>query len=400
MPVAPPVRRAPRVAATFALLVVLAVLASCGTRENNQLGVALIQDQGDLKAVRLLVVDTPDSTREYQLDRPPSGGGSLSTFLVGSRPGFLSTALLRFDSASMPVAGTVVDSAAVELVFRDAFGDTSPLSMRLYAVTSDWAEATTNPDSLPTFAVTPFDSVDIVFPADVVDTVRIALGPIVQGWVNDSATNFGIALLPSDGQDSEAEFDSRESSNPPRLFVYTTDGFGVPQYVTMTPTADTFALAKTAGFTPVIGTPGRLAIARGFPSRIQMAFPWDDLGERATINRAELVLHLDTAASRANSFSVGVQRIVSEPWAGDSTDVDDLLFGVTAVNATQDSVSFAITSIVDQLLSDENHGIQIRAAEERVDTDWIVFHGPDTGDPALKPTLRIWYTPDGTEVNP
>jgi hypothetical protein len=131
-----------------------------------------------------------------------------------------------------------------------------------------------------------------------------------------------------------------------------------------------------------------------------MAFPWDDLGERATINRAELVLHLDTAASRANSFSVGVQRIVSEPWAGDSTDVDDLLFGVTAVNATQDSVSFAITSIVDQLLSDENHGIQIRAAEERVDTDWIVFHGPDTGDPALKPTLRIWYTPDGTEVNP
>ncbi len=399
MPVTPSASRGPRAAATFALLAVLGLLASCGTRENNQLGVSLIEEQGERKAVRLVEVTAPDSSREYQLDASPEGAGGLGTILVGARPGFRATSLVRFSAEGLPAAGAVVDSASLELSYGTALGDTSPFRMLLYAVISDWDEGSTDPDSLPTLAAAPFDSVDVPFPPDEVDTVRVALGAIVQGWVDDAANNFGVAIVPAEGQDSEVEFGSRDSIDPPRLLVHTTAD-GEVQTSTLAPSADTFALAKTPDFVPVIGTPGRLAIARGIPARFLAAYSWEDLGDRATIHRAELTLHLDADASRLNSFSIGVQRVLSQPWAADSTDVDSVLFGVTTVSADTDSVNLQVTTIVEEMLEEPNDGFQIRAVEERTDTDTALFHGPDSEDPAKTPTLRIWYTPDDSEVAP
>jgi len=142
-------------------------------------------------------------------------------------------------------------------------------------------------------------------------------------------------------------------------------------------------------------------VARGLPARSLLGFTWPDPGGRATINRAELVLFVDGAASFTNGIPIAVQRVLSQPWAGEDTEVSPLLYGVNTVYADTDSVVFTITAIVDALLTEENDGFQVRATEERADTDIVRFHGPDTEVPGKEPHLRIWYTPGpGPETQP
>jgi hypothetical protein len=136
----------------------------------------------------------------------------------------------------------------------------------------------------------------------------------------------------------------------------------------------------------------RLLVARGLPGRTLLRFDYPPLGDRSTVNRAQLVLRLDDANSALSGVSTGIQRVTGA-WQGDSTEVDALVFGSLVVEAGADSLLFDVTSIVRALQTEPNLGFLVRALDERPDTDFFRVHGPDTADSTLAPRLRIWYTP-------
>jgi len=384
--------RAKHAVIVAALLAALLALGACGTQENYGLGVVFLEEAGG--GVQYVALEGPSRASEYQLAQVPGFPGQVTTFLVGSRPGFLARGAVRFDRGAMPAVGTVVDSAFVELVFREGFGDRDTLLIDVFAITSDW----TDTDSLFTFPsheAVPRLTVDRPFagPTGTADTLRLPLTELVQEWVNDAGVNLGIALVPAAGQDSEIEFVSRQGAEPPRLIVYSNDGAEVA-VSTPVATADSFVLETTVAHVPPVGLADRLTLARGLPARILLDFDLPAFGERVTIHRAELVLRMDPASSVTNGYSAGVQRVTSETWSGETTQADPVLNGLVSFAADSDSVVFPITGVTRLLVSDGSLGIQVRALEERADTDVVRFFGPGTDRP---PSLRIWYTPGSGE---
>lgn len=364
------------------------LLASCGTQENYQLGVGFLEETG--RGVELLTVAAPSMTADYEVSVPTEFAGQIGVVLVGARPGFLVRGAFRFDETAFPASGTAVDSAFVELTVRQGFGARQSLEMDLHKITSTWDDGQAV-FAFPGIEAAARATVDVPFTADTLDTLRISLTALVQEWVADSTSNFGFALVPTAGQDSEIEFAGRTSATPPRLLIYTNDGTNVA-LTELNPTSDSFLLETTPAHTPPVGFPERLTVARGLTSRVLMHFDLPDLGDRVTIHRAEVTVHVDPVASATNGFAAGFQRVTAEPWNGEDTEVDPLLTGLQNVSAASDSVSFAVTAIVQQLLKDGNFGVQFRPLEEREDTDILRIFGPGT---ALAPNLRVWYTRGG-----
>jgi len=398
------VRDRSRVRATgiAGLLFVIALLAACGTREDNSLGLGFIEDQAGIKAVRYAAAGA-DSATDFQADSQDSSAGSGPGLAVGSQSGYLARTLMRFDVQSLHDAAVTVDSAAVELIFDGFLGAPLQLAVGVHGVATDWVE-TTLPDSFPGL----FDAADTVTlvraNGDTLalgDTVAVAVAPaVVQAWVDSTESNRGMAIAPVDDTDLFLEFWSRNSALPPRLVVHWTTAGGADTAVAFSPTQDLAVFSKTASFVPLDGQPGRLTVGRGVPTGTLLHFPLPDLGPRATVNRALLTLHVDLAMSDLNDFRVRLQRVTDAEWSGEHTNVDVLVRALATATSAADSVEFDVRDLVADWVREGNHGVLVRAHENRPDVDYVRFHGPDTEVPALAPVLRVWYTPGDPEVEP
>ncbi len=394
----PSARPAGPARAMLLLALAAAGFTGCGTRGDDTLGVSLIEDRGDRKAVRFVSL-VADSGAAFQSGTQAGDPAAAPTMPITARPGYLSRALLRFPPSALPGGGVSLDSATVVLPYRDGFGDTS-FTLAIHRVLEDWSEVTMPPDSFPAYDAVPAVTLTVPFPEAALDTFNLSLTALAQAWSDDSTTNFGVALLPAAGEEGELELDARQSTTPPILVVYWTAS-GADSVRGTAPSADLYALGTTPGFVPLSDQPRRVTVARGVAARSFLRFPWEDPGVRATVHRAELTLHGDPSLSAANGFAVGVRRILAEPWNGFATEVDPTILGIQTVVADQDSVVLDVTQVVIDLLDAENHGFEIRPADERPDTDYLRFHGWDTETPALAPTLRVWWTPgDAPEGTP
>jgi len=286
----------------------------------------------------------------------------------------------------------------VVLIYSDgiATGD-STVPVGVHRVTESWGE-TEVPDPFPAFLAAG-DSATLSLGASG-DSVRVPATTVAQFWIDQPDSNLGMALVPQDTSVVLLEYTSRNSPRPPRLVVHWTSN-GADTSATADIVVDTSPLAKLPSFVPLSGQPGRLTVGRGLPSASLFRFPIPELGERATINRAVLTLHLDPAMSDYNTFTVRFQRIAALPWAADSTALDVVAYGLTSVPSDADSVRIELGSLVTELARQGNLGILMRAHENRPDCDYIRFHGPDTATPGLAPSLQIWYTPgEDAEVTP
>jgi hypothetical protein len=372
------------------------LVGSCGTKEDNSLGVGFIQDQGTYKAVRYTAF-AADSSTDFQTDGQPTNAGTAPVLAIGSRPGYFARSLVRFDASALPVAGTAVDSAVVLFQLDDAIGTDSTLTVRIHRVTADWGETLIAPDAFPAY-LPAADSA--AFPrAEAGDTVRVAVQALAQFWVDHPDSSFGVALVPADSSDLMLEYGARSSSRSPVLTVYWNDGTDV---VSAEPgvTFDNTVISKTPAFVPLSGAPGRLTVGRGIPTRTLLRFPLPEVGDRGTINRALLTIHLDPAQSAFNAFRVRFQRVTAEPWQADSTAVEAVAYAIQEVSSSADSVQFELGPLVAALERHQNLGFLVRAHEDRSDTDYFRFHGPDSEDSTKVPTLRVWYTLPDEEEQP
>jgi hypothetical protein len=195
-----------------------------------------------------------------------------------------------------------------------------------------------------------------------------------------------------DGSARMLELSSSETSFLPRIFSTWTAAEGDTTSTSFS-VEDVSLITTDSSFQPVAELPGRMTIARGFVARGFVMFDIPDLGARATINRAEIVLHIDAAQSSFDQFQLVYQRVIGATFEDADTSVDPTFFGNASVSADVDSVVSVVTGLVDGLVSTVNRGLLVRALDERPDVDFVRFHGFDTEVPELAPRLRIWYTP-------
>lgn len=376
-----------RKAASVALLAI--AVASCGTQDENGLGIGIVADLGAQKAVRYVTL-AADSFDDFQAATQATNAGESPSITLGTQAGGFVRSLLQFDTAVLPPAGTTVDSAWAMLFSTDKIGTTDSLAVSVHRVTETWGEAAI-PDPFPAF-LPAADSV-VMRVVEIGDTAFVPARTLVQAWIDAAPdSNFGMALVPLDSSGVLLEYGSRNSGRPPKLVVHWTAN-GADTSVTSTVTFDTSPVSKTPAFVDLSGQPGRLTVGRGIPSGTLIRFPLPELGERATVNRAVLTLHIDHALSDFNDFTLRFQRVTEDPWNADSTLVDTIAYALTSVSSDVDSVRFELGSLVTAIAQEGNHGILVRAHENRPDLDFIRFHGPDTASPALAPSLQLWYTP-------
>lgn len=393
-----------RAAAAAGLLLVATLLVSCGTREDNSLGVGFIEDRAGIKEVRYLAV-TPDSATDFQLVAQDSVAGTGSGLTVGSQSGYEARTLIAYDLLALARTGTTVDSAAIHWVYDGFLGAPSQLEVAVHRIAEDWTESPF-PASFPaldaaadTVTLVRVDG-DTLSPGDTV-VVEVA-APIVQAFADSTIANFGMALVPVDDTDLLLEYWSRNSALPPRLVIRGTTSGGADTTATFVPTKDLTFLDKTAAFVPLDGQPGRLTVGRGIATIALLHFPLPDFDPRTTVNRAVLTVHVDQAMSSLNDFTVRPQRVTDEEWSTDSTAVDAVVQSswLQAVSASTDSLEFEIRGLAVDWVREGNFGLMLRAHEGRADTDYFRFHGPDTEAPALAPVLHVWYTPADPGAEP
>lgn len=121
----------------------------------------------------------------------------------GTRQGFA-----QFDLATLPLGITSadVDKATLRLFVDDV---PSGGNMDIHLVTSSWDEETLTSNNSPTTDATPFAN-DVAFVTGTMeDFVTVDITTQLKDWIDNPATNFGIALLP-DGV--SVRFNSKENT--------------------------------------------------------------------------------------------------------------------------------------------------------------------------------------------
>lgn len=174
---------------------------------------ALIAATGASQAGTVLVSATADTTisEHEQLGNGSVPLGNRDQLYVIGTPGFRSSALVRFDLsayAGATVQGTVGWFTLSIYQFSDPF-----VSMDLRLVTTAWDEATATLNNLgePFGALVNNATASLSNPNHVAGyrdfdfAVPVA---IIQDWIDDPSSNFGLALVATGGRD--IDFTSRE----------------------------------------------------------------------------------------------------------------------------------------------------------------------------------------------
>ncbi|MAF27254.1 MAG: DNRLRE domain-containing protein [Gemmatimonadota bacterium] len=387
-------------------VVLISLLAACGRRQDNTVGSTLIEDQAGGKGVRMAGVDFPDTSADFHLDLALGTAGSLESLLAGERHGVRATPVLRF--SVFPDSGTTLDSAVLFFSVTSASGDADPVAFSVHRIdTESWTESmalnahTDTTDTTDTVFSWMADTAAVIeLPAATGGNALVPMTELAQFWTDNPDSNHGMVLSPMPGANALLEIASSESEVDTlsvQLHLYWT-GADSAEVLTVPPTDDTYLMEKTPDWDSLTGFPGRITVARGVPARGILRFEMPELGDRATINRAELTLHADPSESDLDAFTLGAFRVSDTTWVSDGIHPDSLLveglvYDPQEVTAETDSLVLAVTGLVSRLYSMGNEGILLRATDERRDADYLRIYGYDTVDPAKTPRLQIWYTP-------
>ncbi len=381
------------VAATACGLFAVLLAAGCGKRENHTLGVDLIEDQAAEKAVRTTTLAAPDTSADFQLAGPEGTAGQSPEILLGRFDGLFSRAAVRFDLSALPDSGqsASLTSATARFFFDEGSGDPQSLMVTVHRVLASWTETIASADSaFPAIDPTGVPASFAVSAAG--DSAEVSLTDLVKFWIDHPDSSFGFALVPDPSANALLEFASGEGLRPPQLLAAWTTAGG-DSNAAIPPVDDTYSLGTTTGFVPLSDEPRRLAVGRGIPARSLLKCSIPDFGPRATIHRAELTLFTDLSRSRLTDVTLGVQRVLAEPWNAGFTSVNTAFDGTVTAEASSDSLTLVVSATVASMVENGNHGFLVRAAVEATDAEYVRFHAHDTEDPARRPRLKIWYTP-------
>ena len=412
-------------------------MLSC-SQPDGPSGSAVGVDLGGQLRTAVLPVDTVQIVSYEQ--------GASEYLYVGDAQGLNSEVLIRF---FMPVVDTsfTVDSARIELNYGGGIGDGDIVSWQCQRIKHDMTGPPPAQGDIPTG--TPLDLI-VNETAPDSGNVKINLDPadIIQ-WLLPDSTKLDtvpkkpgdvigpgdlikpvmtIRLSAPDAMEKLIRIHSGASDSlRPRLHIYnpTTDSLG-------NTIADTLSVVPIARISLIVNSDpadgSRLIVGDGAMILTLLRFDVSELTDmletsHVVINRAVVTLHRDKSlypwGARKSAVSLRAQKLNDDKWLTDlngwkaTPAYSGYPFNTATVDSAEDAIEFVVT---DPSLSwiettewdeetsrvvsvDKNFGVLIQPYSglfhpfrKGIDIERLAFHAADDPDPALRPTLTVYYT--------
>ncbi len=462
--------------ATGLVLLALAVLVSCSSDESNPVGVGL-GTAGLDTLLQEFELDSLVHLGRLDIENPVQPLDEADVLYLGERLGDTSSILANFDFGDIgSYQYTIGDSVVADLDFAliaELLATAAPIDkIDLLLQTVEWYKAGHGPmgdedNQRPWPEITkdfdvhrltaPFDT--LTYPAaepahEGTDLASGAVdqpldGPVelrltaetVLGWL-DGREELGVIIRePATSPDRElAGFVSRESANiQDSLLEQSLAGTKLgptirielrsDEFLFVSPTADVSTWHALADLPS--GTDADIVLRSHLISSVLLRFDLEALPERVRINRANLVLHVDTARTYGPSTRLELSELPTElaPSGSRTRVIDDdvevdsefLSNGILDPEHLSDhTVRLALTSTVQRFINglpDDEVGYLLGHSDRSfpgtitvVDQDGVArnqvntgslsprtfmqrwtFHGPDAS-PELRPRLEVLYT--------
>ncbi|RLC52970.1 MAG: hypothetical protein DRZ79_00280 [Candidatus Cloacimonadota bacterium] len=390
-------------------LIFVFILAGC-TKKKNTVGIPNENIQPQEIVLNSTFIEDcfsfEDSCRNYNEN---------TNLIFGSFHGTQTYSLLRFANFPDSVV-SFSGNANLKLYLKDKVNSEN-IALQMGKIEENWLE-----DKATWFTAT--DSTDWTSPGDFFseiipeewniteDTLSISFScELIEDWINSDSTNFGLVLF-SSADSSFLEINSSETDKAPLLtFDYFTVQEDTMKTYSAAPVSDTFIFSSDNDYAKF---ENRIIISDIQPIKTFIKFNisdsvfmnYENSGiennddfRRMTINRAELIFH-----KTEEDFYLSGDELILRPYPVLSENPDipfvygedyEYLMGSSSDSLNTDEFVVDVTAIVQKITSGdyENHGFLLKSIFENKDYSYVEFASKNYQEEALRPFLRIIYTP-------
>jgi len=282
-----------------------------------------------------------------------------------------------------------VTNAIMELQQTYSFGEASAtFDFTVHKVTSNWS-VDFNEDSL---AGLQYESMDSKEAKDVNDSVTsITLNnQLLQDWLNIIADtslsgNYGVYIKPTDNTQKVLGYQAitQTLADVPIIKVIIEKTGAYIDTITFRSTAD---LTIMQGSVPTVSS-GNIPIRAGYIVNGKLFFNLSPLPEKIVVNKAELVLTVDTSETKVGSSYANSLQIY---FLFDSTNTDSISSSSVTFSRAGNIFSGNITTYVRAWLENNNHGLILTPSNPTTGVELFVIKGSDAV--LNKPLLKITFT--------
>ncbi len=354
-----------------------------------------------LGLINLITINSNDDSLSQTSSYFHRGDVKLSSserLLIGKSENIDASILIKFETA---LADSIeedilnneitVTSAVMELRKVYSFGDTlAPFDFTVHKVTSNWSVGF-NEDSILSMSLT-YDAEDLSGQKEINDSVTSVtlINQLVMDWLQITADtslsgNNGVYLKPADGTQKVLGYQALTSNftdlpivkaviEKPGVYVDT---------ITFISTSD---LTVMQGSIPSVST-GNIPIRAGYVIDGRLFFDLSPIPEKVVINKAELVLTVDTLETKVGS---SYTNLLLAYFLFDSTNTDSISSSAITLSRSGNTFTGNVTNYVRAWIENNNHGLLLRPGSPTTGVELFVIKGSDAVTD--KPLLKITYT--------
>jgi hypothetical protein len=344
-----------------------------------------------------VIVDTLESTSGTSFRQSIPTNGEVN--LVGLSGAHEARMTLQFTSGFVQRDTVEILSATLRLRGVTWFGDSSGMvSFNVHKILRPWSSLTLTWDSVASSGFYEEGVIRGSYTGTIMaDTEYVSLNldtAMVREWLRPSTfTQYGIALIPVTGSTVArgfVAFGTDSSQYVPNLTVIARNEAGTVTDTTVyTAGNDTFL----GNIDNLVSDPGRIYVQAGVAYRSTLMFDASVIPPGAIVNKADLLLRLDQAASKVSRFTGDTLQAVHVR----TSTTDSTMFeseGSIGRSGESGENLYELRHAVQLWVNGINNGLLVRASSlnEFSSLDQYVFYGPVATDPALRPKVRVTYT--------
>jgi len=379
----------------FLIYLFASIFFNCSD-EPTSIGINLIGD--DL--INLITINSNDDSLTQTSSYFHRGDVKLSSSerLLLGRTENLDTAsiLIKFETALADSLKedilnneVTVTSAIMELQQTYSFGEQSAFfDFTIHKVTSNWSVGFSE-DSITGLL---YEAEDLLESKDINDSVTSVtlINQLLMDWLRINADtalsgNNGIYIKPSDGTQKVLGYQALTSSftDIPIINAVIEKPGAYTDTITFISTSD---LTVIQGSIPSVSS-GNIPIRAGYIIDGRLFFDLSPIPGKAVINKAELILNIDTLETKVgSSYTNSLQAY----FLFDSTNTDSISSSSITLSRTGNTFIGNITPYVSIWLENNNHGLRLSPTSAFTGVELFVIKGSDVV--TEKPLLKITYT--------
>ena len=324
-------------------------------------------------------------------------GASASLLLGKTENSDTASILIKFDAGLVDsVKGAIlndsitVTSAVMELQQTYSFGEaTAPFDFTVHKVLSNWS-VDFNEDSLLGLQYDPEDSkLNEHGISDSLTSITLNI-QLLQEWLNIIADtslngNYGVYIKPTDNTQKVLGYQAitQTFTNIPVIKVVIEKTGDYTDTITFSSTLD---LTVMRGSIPPVSS-GNIPIRASFVINGKLFFDLSPLPENIVVNKAELILTVDTLETKVGSSYTNQLQAY---FLFDSLNTDSVSSSSVTLLRSGNTFSGNITNYIRAWLENNNHGLILTAGNPISGVELFVIKGSDAV--LNKPLLKITYT--------